>query len=132
MRGAAGAALAAGILGALALPAAADEAWQRCIDNSDGTNPAWAACGGAWVAREDAKLNAAWKRLLAASGPETRKDLLEEQRAWNAFMQKACHFYDRASSAGKGRSCISRPAAPRSSPSAPRRSTAMAPTGVRG
>ena len=94
MRGAAGAALAAGILGALALPAAADEAWQRCIDNSDGTNLAWAACGGAWVAREDAKLNAAWKRLLAASGPETRKDLLEEQRAWNAFMQKACRFYD--------------------------------------
>ena len=53
MRGAAGAALAAGILGALALPAAADEAWKRCIDNSDGTNPAWAACGGAWVAREE-------------------------------------------------------------------------------
>ena len=94
MRGAARAALAAGILGALALPAAADEAWQRCIDNSDGTNPAWAACGGAWVAREDAELNAAWKRLLAASAPATRKDLLAEQRAWNAFMQKACRFYD--------------------------------------
>lgn len=61
---------------------------------SDGTNPAWAACGRDWVAREDAKLNAAWKRLLAASGPATRRDLLEEQRAWNAFMQKACRFYD--------------------------------------
>jgi uncharacterized protein YecT (DUF1311 family) len=55
--------------------------------------PAWAACGGEWVAREDARLNAAWKRLYAASGSATKKDLLEEQRAWNAFKDKACQFY---------------------------------------
>lgn len=78
---------------AFAAPAAADEAYKRCIDGSDGTNPAWGACGGEWVAREDAKLNAAWKQLYEASGPNTKKDLLEEQRAWNAFKEKSCRFY---------------------------------------
>jgi uncharacterized protein YecT (DUF1311 family) len=93
MRGVARALLAAGVFGALVVPAAADDAYKRCIDASDGTNPAWAACGGEWVAREDARLNAAWKRLYAASGSATKKDLLEEQRAWNAFKDKACQFY---------------------------------------
>ncbi|MGY6246113.1 lysozyme inhibitor LprI family protein [Bosea thiooxidans] len=81
------------ILVVLAAPAAADEAYKRCIDGSDGTNSAWGACGGEWVAREDAKLNAAWKRLYEASGAETKKDLLDEQRAWNAFKEKSCRFY---------------------------------------
>lgn len=57
------------------------------------TNPAWAACGGEWVAREDAKLNATWKRLYEASEPNTKKNLLAEQRAWNAFKEKSCRFY---------------------------------------
>mgnify|MGYP001598636894 CR=1 FL=1 len=85
--------LAVGVFGALVVPAAADDAYKRCIDSSDGTNSAWADCGGAWIAREDAKLNAAWKRLYAASEPETKKNLLDEQRAWNAFKEKACQFY---------------------------------------
>lgn len=63
---------------------------------------AWAACGAEWIAREDAKLNAAWKRLYAASAPATKKDLLEEQRAWNAFMEKACRFYDNGDSGREG------------------------------
>lgn len=82
------------VLVVLASPTSADEAYKRCIDDSDGTNPAWGACGGEWVAREDAKLNATWKRLYEASGPNTKKDLLEEQRAWNAFKEKSCRFYD--------------------------------------
>ena len=61
------------VLVALASPAAADEVYKRCIDDSDGTNPAWGACGGEWVAREDAKLNATWKRLYGASEPNTKK-----------------------------------------------------------
>lgn len=93
MRAVARALLAAGVFGALVVSVEADDAYKRCIDASDGTNPAWAACGGAWVAREDAKLNAAWKRLYAVSEPATKKDLLEEQRAWNAFKDKACQFY---------------------------------------
>jgi uncharacterized protein YecT (DUF1311 family) len=94
MRASARVSLTVGVLVALSVPAAADEAYRRCIDNSNGTNPAWAACGGEWVAREDAKLSAAWKRLLATSGPAVRKDLLDEQRAWNAFKEKSCRFYD--------------------------------------
>ncbi|WP_089176184.1 lysozyme inhibitor LprI family protein [Bosea sp. AS-1] len=82
------------VLAVLVSPAAADDAYKRCIDGSDGTNPAWGACGGEWVAREDARLNATWKRLYEASGPNTKKDLLEEQRAWNAFKEKSCRFYD--------------------------------------
>ena len=36
-----------------------DAEYRRCVDRSDGTNVAFGACGGALVAREDARLNAA-------------------------------------------------------------------------
>lgn len=75
------------------VPAHADDVYDKCIDDSDGSNPAWAACGDELIRREDAKLNATWKRVYAETGDATRKDLLAEQRAWNAFKERSCKFY---------------------------------------
>lgn len=77
-----------------ALPALADDAYDKCIKDSDGTNTAWGQCGGDWMARADKALNDAWKKLHAAiSDGDTNKALLDEQRAWNAYKEKSCLFY---------------------------------------
>ncbi len=77
----------------LAQPVRADPAYDRCIKAADGSNTAWEACGSAWVQREDDRLNAAWKRVASGLEGKTRTDLLEEQRAWIAFMEKSCLFH---------------------------------------
>lgn len=74
-------------------PARADDAYRKCLDASDGSNPSWSICGSEWLVREDTKLNVAWKRLLAANEPNSVRDLRAEQRAWNAYKDRACRFY---------------------------------------
>ncbi|RDJ23096.1 DUF1311 domain-containing protein [Bosea caraganae] len=85
--------LLGGLLLASAGPAAADDIYDKCIDDSDGTNTAWGACGSEWLKREDEKLNAVWKRINDGLPDATKADLLEEQRAWIAFKEKSCRFY---------------------------------------
>jgi uncharacterized protein YecT (DUF1311 family) len=77
-----------------AAPAAmADDIYDRCIDQSDGTNAAWSQCGAAFIKRADDDLNAAWKRVYGATSGQTKQDLLAEQRKWNAFKEASCRFY---------------------------------------
>lgn len=71
----------------------ADEEYERCIEESDGSNQVWAECGSEWIEREDAKLNEAWRRLLDGASEQTVKDLRAEQRAWNAYKELSCQFY---------------------------------------
>lgn len=85
--------LLGGLVLALAGPAAADEIYDKCIDASDGTNAAWGLCGSEWLKREDETLNTTWKRIYEGLPAATKSDLLEEQRAWNAFKEKSCLFY---------------------------------------
>jgi uncharacterized protein YecT (DUF1311 family) len=57
------------------------------------SNTQFAACAGSLVKDTDSRLNASWKRLLAlVGGSRTTRGaaLLDEQRAWIAFRQKAC------------------------------------------
>ncbi|GLS44993.1 lysozyme inhibitor LprI family protein [Methylobacterium brachythecii] len=70
-----------------------DAEYRRCVDQSDGTNMAFGACGGALIAREDVRLNAAWKRVYALDRETKLQDLLEEQRAWIRFKDTSCTFY---------------------------------------
>lgn len=86
-------ALFGGIMLALSAPAAADDVYDKCINDSDGTNAAWSACGTELLKREDDKLNATWKRIFSGLPDATKTALLEEQRAWNAFKEKSCLFY---------------------------------------
>lgn len=74
-------------------PALADAEYDRCIARSNSTNVEWAACGGAWIEREDRRLNETWRRLLPKLPRQSRADLLAEQRAWIAYKDKACAFY---------------------------------------
>lgn len=75
-------------------PAQADDLYDKCINDSDGTNTAWGQCGGDLIARSDKALNEAWKKLHGSiSDDDTAKALLDEQRAWNDFKEKSCRFY---------------------------------------
>ncbi|MDY0881932.1 lysozyme inhibitor LprI family protein [Dongia soli] len=77
-----------------AIPVAkADDIYDRCIDQSDGTNAAWSQCGAAFIKRADDNLNATWKRVYGAAGGQTKQDLLAEQRKWNSFKETSCRFY---------------------------------------
>ncbi len=81
---------------AFLLPASlarADKLYDACIDTSNGSNAAWAQCGGDWIKRADAAMNAAWKKLYGGAEEKTKADLLAEQRLWNAYKEKACDFY---------------------------------------
>lgn len=81
-------------LWAVAAAARADDAYKQCLDDSDGTNPAWATCGWQWVAREDARFQAVWKQVAEPlEEGRTRDDLLAEQRAWVLYREKACRYY---------------------------------------
>ena len=73
---------------------AVDAEYKKCVDKSDGTNVAYSDCGYAMLKRDDDRLNAAWKDALAAMpSDESKKSLLEEQRAWNAYKEKSCLIY---------------------------------------
>lgn len=84
--------LIAAALMAQASPALADTLYDKCVNATD-TNYGWAECGGAYLKRADAALNAAWKQIFAGTTGKTRADLLKEQRAWIAYKDASCNFY---------------------------------------
>ena len=78
---------------ALAGPTVTKSEYDQCIERSDGTNAAWAACGSAVVQREDAALNAAWMQIYPDLEAASKAALLDEQRAWIVYRDKACGLY---------------------------------------
>ena len=82
--------LTAGSLFVLVAPAGADPEYDRCI--GDSRESEFAACGAAWVEREDGRLNAAWRELLPLLEGEERAALVAEQRAWIAFNENSCDY----------------------------------------
>ena len=73
--------------------AAADDPYLKCSEKAK-SNVDYNACGDALLKRADDGLNAAWKTALAAMpGDDSRKALLDEQRAWNAYKEKSCMIY---------------------------------------
>ena len=77
----------------LALPARADDAYDACLREADASMREMGDCGGAWIEREDARLNAAWQALLAELPEESQPMLRDEQRAWLAYRDRSCLFY---------------------------------------
>ncbi len=82
--------------------AADDPLYEACIDASDGTNFAWAACGAERMQRAEARTRAVWHAIvLAWSAPgadadmvaEMRPELEAEQAAWEAYRKRACSLY---------------------------------------
>ena len=76
----------------VAQPAWADATYDKCIENSDSTNPSWNVCGGQWEERADRKLNEVWQSLYKNADGQTKNDLLAEQRAWNSYKEKSCNY----------------------------------------
>lgn len=85
-------AAAATFIVAVATNANADDQYDKCMESAE-TNVDFGKCGEVWIEREDAKLNATWKKLHGATTGQTKKDLLAEQRLWIAFRESACQFY---------------------------------------
>lgn len=85
--------LAAAFLAASPHSALADDAYDKCIEESDGSNASWGQCGSAYIQRADDALNATWKKVYPETEGQTKADLLAEQRAWVAFREVACAFY---------------------------------------
>lgn len=80
-------------LAALALlvsvPVQADTRYDACM-NKAVSNVAFNDCGAAWIAREEARLNARWKALYSRLSAASKRDLLTEQRAWITYKDKSC------------------------------------------
>lgn len=72
--------------------AVADQQYSACIDATT-TNNEWASCGGAYIEREEAKMNEAWQRLMEQTEGDTTAALKAEQEAWTEFRKEACAFY---------------------------------------
>ncbi|MEF2551733.1 lysozyme inhibitor LprI family protein [Aurantimonas sp. A2-1-M11] len=81
------------VLPLLALPARADDAYDACLREADASMQDMGACGGAWVEREDARLNDAWQALLAELPEDSQPMLRDEQRAWLTYRDQTCLFY---------------------------------------
>jgi uncharacterized protein YecT (DUF1311 family) len=73
-------------------PALADQAYSRCVERT-ASNLEWAGCGEAYLKRLEVALSVSWKRTAASLDEESRKDLLQEQRAWLRFRDSSCMFW---------------------------------------
>ncbi|MBB4003200.1 lysozyme inhibitor LprI family protein [Aurantimonas endophytica] len=80
-----------------ALPAHAeaesDAEYDACVERADTVMPDYGECGGAFLEREDARLNQIWHAVMESIGEISKEPLRDEQRAWLAFRDKTCLFY---------------------------------------
>jgi uncharacterized protein YecT (DUF1311 family) len=83
------AALLAGVAFSLATPAAADETYDQCVAAQAADHN---QCGDAWLAREQAGLDAKWSAVVAQTEGKITEALLAEQAAWTAFKDTSCAF----------------------------------------
>ncbi len=70
----------------------ASQSFTDCIDHAGGVTAGTRACVAAEHARWDARLNAAYRTLLAsgAHGARVKSRLRESQRRWIAFRDASC------------------------------------------
>lgn len=67
--------------------------YSKCMDKTEGVDPAMLECIGAETSRQDKKLNDAYKKLMAELTPERQQELREAQRLWIKYMEANCFFY---------------------------------------
>jgi uncharacterized protein YecT (DUF1311 family) len=69
--------------------ARADEAYDACVKAAPAGDT---GCGEAWINREQARLDAAWKALGEVADGEVAGKIAAEQKAWEAFRDLSCAF----------------------------------------
>jgi uncharacterized protein YecT (DUF1311 family) len=68
------------------------EAFQSCIKRSGQTDPAIGACESGEFGRQDAALNAVYKKLNAKLDPARKVSLQKAERAWVQFRDAQCAY----------------------------------------
>jgi uncharacterized protein YecT (DUF1311 family) len=86
------------LLFSLSHTASADDAhltrhYSSCMDKAGGITANMLDCMGAETKRQDARLNQAYKDVMARLSPERKKQLQEAQRAWIKYRNANCRFY---------------------------------------
>lgn len=77
---------------AAAAPAATTLAYAQCERSTGGVTTAIRSCAADELRRQDARLNAAYRKLAALLTPAERPLLVTAQRAWLVFRDKDCAF----------------------------------------
>jgi uncharacterized protein YecT (DUF1311 family) len=73
----------------------------KCIAQSGGSDLAMIECNGIEYTRQDRRLNAAYRRLLARVSKAKSNELRKVQRSWLAYVDAKCNFiYDNEEFAG--------------------------------
>jgi uncharacterized protein YecT (DUF1311 family) len=67
--------------------------YAHCIDKAGAVDPAVQECISGEYARQDKRLNAAYRKLMASLSGERKKQLLEAQRLWGKYAEANCGFY---------------------------------------
>jgi uncharacterized protein YecT (DUF1311 family) len=65
----------------------------RCIVKADAVDPAVLDCISDEYARQDKRLNIAYRNLAGSLKGERKKQLLEAQRLWGKYTEANCGFY---------------------------------------
>jgi uncharacterized protein YecT (DUF1311 family) len=66
--------------------------YSECMDKSGGVTGEMLACNDAEIRRQDALLNANYKKLMSKLSGARQKALLKAQRAWLKFREAHCDF----------------------------------------
>jgi uncharacterized protein YecT (DUF1311 family) len=64
-----------------------------CMDQSGGVTASMLSCIGAETTRQDARLNKAYKDVMAQLSPARKKQLQDAQRLWIKYRDANCQFY---------------------------------------
>jgi uncharacterized protein YecT (DUF1311 family) len=64
-----------------------------CMDQSDGVTQSMVECIDAEVRQQDARLNRAYKELMASLSPPRQTQLRDAQRFWIKYRDANCAFY---------------------------------------
>ena len=67
--------------------------YSSCMDKAGGVTANMLDCMWAETKRQDARLNQAYKDVMARLSPERKKQLQEAQRAWIKYRDANCRFY---------------------------------------
>ena len=74
--------------------------FSTCIDNSGGVTVEMLNCSAAEIELQDARLNKAYKEVMAQLSESRKKELRDAQRAWIKYRDANCKFHADAEGGG--------------------------------
>ena len=79
--------------------AATDDPYKTCLEQTS-DNIGWAMCGDKEIQRQDARLNATWKKTRSCldikdeADKAMNQELVSEQRLWIKWKDRTCRIYN--------------------------------------